>query len=346
MSNTTITPNMGLIVPTVGVDPGPDWATNLNASLSILDSHNHSPGQGVQITPSGLDINSDLQFLGNNATLLRSVRFQPQSSPLSGITDIGCLYESGVDLYYNDGSGNQVRITQSGGVAGTSGSIGGLVSPASATYVSADQTFVWQSNANTPANMDAASYIFRNLVANSHGLTLNPPNAMPADYSLTLPSLPSQTSFMTLDTSGNMAATLPFQGGIGPAQLSAFNYLLTASTGSFSGTTGLNQFPNLSGSITISGSRPVMVRLQDNNGSTAMQWITSSGSMSFYRDGIQISYSAISSNSTSLAVPPSAYSFVDISPSAGAHTYAAYYTLPGGDFLNVTDGIRLLVYEM
>lgn len=212
MSNNTMSPNMGLTVPTVSVDPGPNWAIDINASLSVIDSHNHSAGQGVQINPDGLNINSDLSFINNNAINVRSVRFFPQNTGLVNPTDIGCLYETGVDLYYNDGSGNEIRITQSGGVVGTPGSISGLTPPASATYVSANETFVWQSAVNTPANLDAASIILRNLTASSKGLTLNPPNAMGSDYSITLPSLPSVKSMVTMDTSGNMVADTTVDG--------------------------------------------------------------------------------------------------------------------------------------
>ena len=214
MVNTTISPNMGLIIPTVAVDPGPDWANNVNASLSILDSHNHSPGQGVQIQPDGLNIDSDLTFLSNNATNLRSVRFAPQVAPLALTDDIGCLYESSVDLWYNDGNGNQIRLTQGGSIAGTTGSISGLVPPASASYSSGSATFIFQSDNNTPANIDGASFILRKLLAKSKGLTLSPPNAMGANYTITLPSLPAASSFVTIDTSGNMgtiAETTVFQ---------------------------------------------------------------------------------------------------------------------------------------
>lgn len=206
MANTTISPNMNLVIPTVGVDPGPDWANNLNASLTILDQHNHTSGSGVQITPAAMNINSDLPFGSNNATLLRSVRFDAQPAAISGASDLGCLYEAGVDLYYNDGDGNQIRITQSGGVVGSPGSISNLTSPASATYVSANQTFVWQSAANTPANLDAGYLILRNNVANSKGLTLSPPAAMGSNYTITLPSLPAQNNVITIDSSGNMGS--------------------------------------------------------------------------------------------------------------------------------------------
>lgn len=206
MADIIPSPNMNLPVPVVSVAPGPEWASSVNGCLAILDAHDHTAGNGVPITPNGINLTTDLPFQQNNATLLRSVRFSPQTSPISLPTDLGCLYESGVDLYYNDGNGNQVRLTQSGNVAGTNGSIAGLVSPASATYVGLSETFVWQADANKPADMDFASAIFRNNTVSSFGLTLSPPAAMGADFSLVLPSLPVSQKIMTLDSAGNMAA--------------------------------------------------------------------------------------------------------------------------------------------
>lgn len=212
MPNVISSASMLLPIPIVGTEPGPQYATDINSCLTIIDGHNHTPGLGVQVPTAGLNINADLSFGSNNAYNLRSVRFSPQGSPLALADDLGCLYESGVDLYYNDGLGNQIRITQSGGVAGTPGSIANLVPPASASYVSLSSTFVWQSAANTPANMDAASYIFRNLTANSNGLTLEPPAAMGADYTITLPALPASQKFLSLDATGNMAAVWSVDG--------------------------------------------------------------------------------------------------------------------------------------
>src|SRR5271165_3668054 len=121
---------MNLPIPVPGTDPGPDYANNINAAFTILDGHTHSPGSGVQIGVSGLNINGDLPFNNHNATLLRSTRYQVQGSTFSVAADVGALYVTGVDLYYRDISGNNVRITQSGNVAGTPGSIANLNSPA------------------------------------------------------------------------------------------------------------------------------------------------------------------------------------------------------------------------
>lgn len=213
MADVTISPNMSLPIPVTGVDSGPDWANNLNACLSIVDQHNHSSGSGIQITPAGLNINSDLAINGNNLTLIRSVRFSPQLSALSLPADVGCLYEAGVDLYYNDGAGNQIRITQSGSVSGSTGTITGLPSgTASASY--GGGTFVFQSATSTSAVIDGGSFIFRNNTASSKGLTLSPPNAMASNYGLTLPSIPGSQSFLTLDASGNIAGYASISQGL------------------------------------------------------------------------------------------------------------------------------------
>lgn len=220
MATFTLTPNMNLPLPTIGVDPGPDYATNQNNATLILDAHNHSPGSGVQVTPAGLNISSDLSFGSNNATNLRSTRFTSQPSALSGLLDIGCLYESGVDLYFNDGNGNQIRITQSGSVTGSAGTITGLPSgTASASYSAG--TFVFQSATLTSANVDGQSFILRNNSASSKGLTLSPPAAMASDFSVVLPALPAATGFVQIDTSGNMGASIAISGGITSSNIAA-----------------------------------------------------------------------------------------------------------------------------
>lgn len=363
MAFETTTPNMSLSVPSVGNTLSPTWATDLNADLSIIDGHNHTAGSGVPIPAGGISLNSDLPFNNNNATLLRSVRFLSQGSLLAGVSDLGCLYESGVDLYYNDGSGNQIRITQSGGIAGTPGSIANLTPPASASYVSLSQTFVWQSDANTPANLDAGFIILRNNVVNSKGLTLSPPSAMASNFSITLPTLPSVTNIMTLDSSGNMGASLNVDnvtlqiasnvlsiknGGVGPNQLAALNSVLSSSAGTFSDSNNPTptQFPNLSVSITTSG-RPVRIELQDGLSGSSLQWLTDSGAVRFKRDATFINFMSIATTdlTQSISVPASSFSFVDFGAAAGTYTYSAYYLIPSG-FLNSTNGPKLLVYEM
>lgn len=196
-------PNMNLPIPVVGNEPGPTYAEDVNNSLTLVDSHDHSPGSGVQITPNGLNINTDLTFSNNFATNVAGVTFQAQTSTPANFT----IHSEGVDLYYVDGNGNNIQITSAGGVVGTPGSITGLVSPASATYIPGNQTFVWQSNIGIAANMDAGSLLLRNLSPNStFALTLSPPAALSSNYTITLPTLPASSKILTISNAGAVSA--------------------------------------------------------------------------------------------------------------------------------------------
>lgn len=203
MPNTITSPNMNMPVPVVGVDPGSDWATNIDACLSVVDSHNHTSGQGVPITPQAININADLPFNGNNLTTARSVRFSPQSGTISNAADLGCLYENGVDLYYIDGAGNQVRITQGGSVTGASGTITGLPSgTASAAF--AGSTFTFQSATNTPASMNFGPVTLGQAIASGKNVNISLSGSQPANYNLILPlALPAMQSAFVSDASGN-----------------------------------------------------------------------------------------------------------------------------------------------
>lgn len=205
MSNIIISPDMLLPVPVVGVDPGPDWANNVNACLGIIDGHTHTTGQGVPITPAAININTDLTFNGNNATNVKTLRFSPQAAPISGGANLGALYEQGVDLFYIDGAGNQVRITQGGSVTGASGTITGLPSgTASASYAAG--TFTFQQATNTPATMSVGSIIIGQEVASGKNVTISAAVAQAANYALALPAaLPGVASALVSDNAGNLS---------------------------------------------------------------------------------------------------------------------------------------------
>lgn len=211
MANYYTTQNMGLSIPVVNVDPGPDWANNINASLTIVDGHTHLPGSGVQITSNAININADLPVNSFNLTSARSLRFTAQSGALSGGSDLGCLYEAGVDLYYNDGNGNQIRITQSGSVAGSAGTITGLPSgTASASYQSGSGTFQFQQGTSTAANIDAATLIVRYPgsypTPSGNYIALQAPSSLSSGYALTLPALPGAGNYtLGINSSGTLA---------------------------------------------------------------------------------------------------------------------------------------------
>lgn len=355
---TNISPNMNMPVPVVGVDPGPDWATNVNSCLSIIDSHNHTSGQGVQITPSGLNINTDLSFQSNNATNLRTARFTAQSAPLAAPADLGCIYVSGVDLYYNDENGNQIRLTQSGAPAGATGTITGLPSgTASASF--AGTTFTFQSSTNTPASINAGPYTFGQAVASGFGVTVSASGSQAANYAMTLPvSLPASQKIMSLDNSGNIAANYVVDnstieissntiqvkdGGITPVKLSNQVFTTAAITSYSNSTTSYTTVAEVT--ITASGNRLIIIQLFPNAvNDEAYIALSGSTTASFLLSIDTVQTARIQLTGVNIIYAPSSVMFYDF-PTAGSHTYRLSGKLISGSTLAVEKS-RLVAYEL
>lgn len=203
MSNVVISPDMSLPVPVVSVDPGPDWATNINACMSGIDSHDHSVGKGVQITPSGININAALSMNSNNLTNANSLGMVSLLSALTSL--LQSLQVVGVDLYFIDGVGNAVRITQGGTVTGSTGTITGLPSgTASASF--AGGTFTFQSATSTPATMNIGPIVTGAAVASSKTVTIGASASQPANYALVWPLAQGAASTVVAnDGAGNLS---------------------------------------------------------------------------------------------------------------------------------------------
>lgn len=275
-----LSPLMNLPIPSVGAENGPQYATDVNNSFTILDGHNHSPGSGNQITPAGLNINSNLPINLNFLTQVAGVTFAPQTVVPANIT----AYAAGDDLFFVDGLGNNIQITASGGIAGTPGSIANLTSPASATYVAASSTFVWQSNTNIAANMDFGSALMRNLSPNStFALTLSPPSNLTTNYTLTLPSLPTGLSFMTLDASGNITAPYSTSGGLNATVLTPNSITATQLANAIITGTQVANNINLPGDAVQEDGKNVVVSSTNANTSLAIirGVVSASGSILF-----------------------------------------------------------------
>jgi hypothetical protein len=205
----TSSPNMFLPIPGVGTEQGPNYALDINSSLTLIDQHDHSLGKGVQINPSGLNINSDLTINSNKLTDVGGVRFTALGSNPS---DLQFLYVAPgpetpltEDLWFNDGNGNQVQLTSNGLVNATIASLPG--------ESFAGGTFFWKQGAGstTPANFDIGSITLRpNVPATTFGVTLSPPTGITSQYTINLPLLPVSQSFLTIDNSGTMVAATPF----------------------------------------------------------------------------------------------------------------------------------------
>lgn len=304
--STTITPNMLLTVPVVGIEPGPDWASDINNCLTLIDQHDHTPGFGVQLTAASINVNTTFPMNNNQITGIAAAVFTAQTSFATNLA----LYVIANDIYYRDGAGNQVRITQSGSVTGSAGTITGLPSgTASATYTAINQTFTFQSATNTAANLDAGSLLMRNLSPNStFALTLSPPAALGSNYTVTLPTLPASTKIMTMTSAGAIAAdyvvdgtTITISGstigvpslGIGTAQIAngavTPGKRSTAVTGLSSASGDLtytNQaayvdITNMTVTLTTTGRPCVMVLVPDGSGTSGLQMSGASAVVNF-----------------------------------------------------------------
>lgn len=364
MSNTTITPNMNLIVPTPGIggDPGPDYAYNQNQDLLILDSHNHSPGSGVQITPAGLNINTNLPFNGNSATSLYGAQFSnPTSSAL--LTFLYTNSQSGggiTDLFYNDGAGNVIALTKAGAVNATIASLPGE------SY--SGGTFTWKQGAGstTPANFDIGSVTIRpNTAATTNGVVLGPPSGIASQYNVQLPTLPGSTLFMTLDTSGNMSTASNIQptqiaaNSITRQQLVAVGQQISGSCNTFnqlgppSGTIDID-VNNLSVTLTTTG-RPVIVILNPLDNSYCLAGVgsnaTATTNLAIKNGSGDIAGLFLNVNSIVGASAPNSswVSYPQITtidtPAAGTITYTAYVTVGPHTFITLNN-YNLIAYEL
>lgn len=140
------TPYMNLTLPVVGPlgTQGPDWATEINAALTLIDQHDHSSGLGKQITPAGININQTFQMNSNQISEIASLALdnlvsQPSSANL--------VYEYAGELYFNDANANQVQLTSGGTInvasVGTiSGDYGGS-NPANVSFSNLTETYLF-----------------------------------------------------------------------------------------------------------------------------------------------------------------------------------------------------------
>lgn len=212
MSTTTPTPSMNLLLPNVGQELGPQYAIDINAALTRIDSHTHLEGYGVPIVTAAINLNADLSFATGgapvNAVSVRSVQFATQVSALSS-PDLACAYSVGSngDLYWNDLNGNQIALTANGqiNITGTQLGIQGLVAPASAVYSPGSGTFTFQSDTGPNyAAMEHGPIVIHDTATGSNGILIQSPTSLAAGYNITLPtSLPASTLPMFLGPAGN-----------------------------------------------------------------------------------------------------------------------------------------------
>lgn len=236
------TPNMGLLLPTVGVTLSPEWASELNTALGLIDSHNHAPGSGSLIGTAGIRVDSDFDFGGFNATGLRTVRISDQTSITLGASDRRAVYSKNGDLYYVNASAAEVQITSGGSIAGATGSISGLTSPASASFSSVTGSFSFLKDSSKPGKLaisDISLYEFNN--ATAAPITLASPASLANAYTLTLPpAVPTALAlYPSVDTSGTMGYSGTLRAVSGTVGFPSVSFADNSATGLYSPSIGI-----------------------------------------------------------------------------------------------------------
>ena len=194
------TPNMSLTLPEVLVTSGPTYATQVNTALDVVDDHDHSVGKGKKITPTGLNINSDLTLNNNQLVDVKAVKLSQQAS----VATLGAIYVKGADLFYRDLNGVEVQLTSSGAInTSSTGAITGLGGTTGvASYVSASGLFNYQSNPTTYAQQytgDISLFSRAGAIGVVQAVKLQTPVAATA-YTLTLPATaPAANQIMRME---------------------------------------------------------------------------------------------------------------------------------------------------
>lgn len=205
---------MNIIPPVPEQTAGPAWANDINDILTnIVANHNHQPAQdgGVQLTQDALNITDDLSLNGNQLINVNAIGLATETS--ASVSGSNRLYNEGGDLYYRDGNGAGVRITQNGGLSAASfGGISGLSGTSGAATYNAG-AFIWTKD--NPPNQEYATMIGGPVKIYSGndtnpvgGVNLIAKDSMAGDLNVTFPAAaPASDRLMVMSSSGEI--TLP-----------------------------------------------------------------------------------------------------------------------------------------
>jgi len=258
---------MNITPPTPEVTQGPEWAQDINTILTTtIAEHNHqSPNGGVALTQDALAIDGNLSLNGNQLTNANAIALETLNSAASG-TNV--IYNDSGDLYYTDGNGTNVRITENGSLSAASfGGISGLSGTNGTATFSGLSTFVWKKDVGEYASMENADItIFsKNDTNPAGGVVLSAPDGMASNTTLILPSvLPAaaEQKFLTISGSGEISASINVSGGITNAMLRPQNFISSSEQDAYSvsaiAPASYASVTNLSCSITTTG-RPLQI---------------------------------------------------------------------------------------
>jgi hypothetical protein len=279
------TPYMTLTLPVVGPagTAGPTYATLQNEAMNVIDSHDHTTGKGVKVTPAGINVNQDFTFSGFGITSLNYAKYV---NNVVDVSDYTSVYGKNGDLYWRNAAGTVVQVTSGATVNVTAaGGIGGdyTTSTASVIYSDVTKTYTFKQSATVTGDIAAGSlYVYENVVSGKY-VKFQAPAGLAANYNLTLPAaLPAVKKLVSMDASGNIAAdgdTL-----VPSASYDAKNYTITATVAASALTVSIK---NQAGSD-ASASSPCLISFRSSTAtsglynqrlvSAALSMVVSSGS--------------------------------------------------------------------
>ena len=143
---------MNLNLPVVRTTVEPVWATQLNAAVTLVDSHDHTTDNGQRLTTASINIDTNLS-LGNNKLI--NVSGLSVKNRTTDCCDNAYYIKDG-DFYFRDGSSNAVKITNGGTVNISSfGSIYGDYSStgAAVTYEEDTKSYRLENSDQNPATI-------------------------------------------------------------------------------------------------------------------------------------------------------------------------------------------------
>lgn len=227
-----VTPLMGLVLPDVLITLGPQWASDVNDAFSRVDTHDHTTGKGTKVPISAVTINSAIDMQSAYDLInARSLRFVNHSAVLSLPTDIGAIYESGGNLWYNNSTGTPVQITSGAGLAfaslGTIGGDYGPGNPAEVTYSGLTFTYIFTQSPGIAGHIACGDVYVYEPVASGKYVRLHTKTGLASDVNVQLPDYDCVLAGQTEATP--VGAVMDFAGSTAPTGwLLCFGQVLNA----------------------------------------------------------------------------------------------------------------------
>lgn len=197
-------------LPVVSSTLGPAYATLLRAWCDEVEARLEG-----KVTPAGMNMNAALEMNDFEITELDAAQFTANLATLSGAGNARKIYVANGELYFTDGDGAVVQLTENGALATGGGALKTIEgdysadSAASLDYTSASTRFRLLSNDSTIVHARAQMSDLR-LVGTganpSFGVVVDVP-ALSASYSLTLPAaVPAATELVSMSAAGDLVA--------------------------------------------------------------------------------------------------------------------------------------------